>query len=288
MEACPVAEPLLRFHPGPPREQPLEGTFLAHDLRRRGSPVQPFVYSNFITSLDGRAALLDPATGKRGIPRGVANERDWRLFMELAIQADALLTSGRHLRAVARGCQTELLDMQNESNADLVGWRRKRGLVGQPLVAAISPDLDIPEDLAERFPIAPILILAPASAPPERAARLGRCGLEVVRLDTQPYIRGQDAVRLLAERGNGIIYSLAGPRILHTLLSDTQLDRLYLTTALTALGGEGYDTLLKGPLLEPPAAFGLEELYLDWSAPRGVGQLFQVLTAGRKAAAQAP
>jgi len=272
-----VSAPVQRLLPHPPGEVPLEGLYLAHDLRRFGSVERPFVYSNFIASLDGRVSLPDPSSGNRAIPAEVANDRDWRLYMELAAQADVLLTSARHLRAVAKGRQTELLNLGSDTYPDLVAWRRARGLVRQPVVAALSPDLRLPVQLPARFPLADFLVVGPASAPAERGEELRRHGMEVVRTGTRDYVQAEDLVAVLAERGHGIIYSLAGPRVMHTLLSGERMDRLYLTTALKALGGEGYDTLLKGPPLDPPAAFNVEALYLDTAAPEGSGQLFMTL-----------
>ena len=48
--------------------------------------------------LDGRIAL--PAAGRSShqVPPAIANARDWRLFQELAAQADLLITSARYFR----------------------------------------------------------------------------------------------------------------------------------------------------------------------------------------------
>ncbi len=51
---------LLALYPEPERTA-LEGLYLSHDLRRCRRGGDPFVYSNFIASLDGRIAVADPA-----------------------------------------------------------------------------------------------------------------------------------------------------------------------------------------------------------------------------------
>jgi hypothetical protein len=93
---------LLALYPEPERTA-LEGIYLSHDLRRCRRGVDPFVYSNFIASLDGRIAVADPQGGEPEIPSATANPRDWRLLLELAAPADALIVSGRYVRKVGRG-----------------------------------------------------------------------------------------------------------------------------------------------------------------------------------------
>ena len=46
----------------------LEGLYLAHDLRRLAAD-RPFVYANFVASLDGRIAIADRAKGGLKVPR---------------------------------------------------------------------------------------------------------------------------------------------------------------------------------------------------------------------------
>lgn len=269
-----MAESLLRLYPGPSAEVPLEGCFLGQDLRRFGGP---FVYSNFITSLDGRVARPDPATGRRTVPPAIANGRDWRLFMELAAQADVLLVSDRLLRAIAGGRHTALIDLEAQGLEDLVRWRLDRGLARQPALATVSRNLDLPAaDLAERYG-RDILVLTPAEAAENRVAALEAAGVEVVRAGPGPYVAAGDLVPALNRRGYNRIYSLAGPRMLHTLVAGGYLDRLYLTVAHKLVGGEDFDSLLRGPALDPARGFEPVALYWDRWAPEGGGQLIQVL-----------
>jgi len=48
---------VTRLFPVPGSEQPLQGLYLDHHLHTRGSSGRPFIFSNFITSLDGRIAI---------------------------------------------------------------------------------------------------------------------------------------------------------------------------------------------------------------------------------------
>jgi len=87
------------FVPLPAAERKLEGLYLSHDLRQHYlKSGRAFVYANFVTSIDGRIAV--PRSNGNGlvVPKNIANKRDWRLFQELAAQADIIISSGRYLR----------------------------------------------------------------------------------------------------------------------------------------------------------------------------------------------
>jgi hypothetical protein len=73
-----------------------------------------------------------------------------------------------------------------------------------------------------------------------------------------------------------LIYSTAGPAVLHLLLQSRVLERLYMTTVTRILGGVDYATLVLGDRLRPPYDFTLSAMYLDVQGPDGVDQLMQV------------
>ena len=90
--------PVTRLYPATGEQYPLEGLYLQHHLHLEGQPGTPFIYSNFITSLDGRIALGSSGSTSHKVPSATVNSRDWRLYQELAGQADLLVTSGRYFR----------------------------------------------------------------------------------------------------------------------------------------------------------------------------------------------
>ena len=49
------------------------------------------------------------------VPKATSNERDWRLFQELAVQADIIISSGRYLRDYAEGQTQEILSVYDLS-----------------------------------------------------------------------------------------------------------------------------------------------------------------------------
>ncbi len=266
---------VVRLFPLPACEQPLEGLYLGHMLSQRGGErAGPFVYANFITSLDGRISQPQPDTGLRAVPPALANPRDWRLYAELAAQADVLLTTGAHLRAVAAGRHGNLLTLSDAAHADILAWRREQGLPVQIACAAVSGKLNIPATaLCARHP-GPLLVITGDAAATADARALTQAGVDVVRTGSGPRVSGQAIFEALVGRGYRRVYCIGGPRLFHTLLEADVIDRMYLTFAQVILAGDRYDTLTQGPLLQPPRGFDLRELYFDPHAPVHAGQLF--------------
>ncbi len=265
---------VLQLYPPPLKESPLEGLYLAHDLRSIDRGDRPFVYANFITSLDGRIAIEDE-TGNLGVPKMIANDRDWRLFQELAVQADLLFTSGRYLRDYEEGKSQEILKIYDDPRyADLADWREARGLPRYPHLAVISKsaEFSIPEKLLSDD--RRIYVVTTAAASNERVRALQE-NAEVF-LSGGESVDGAVMVALLYARGYRHMYSATGPQVLRMLLAGGVLDRLYLTQTGRILGGDRYATIVEGPLLEPAVDFEMEMLHYDPAALDGLGQLLYV------------
>lgn len=270
---------LLRLYPTPPADITLEGAYLSQSVRVSQPAKHLFVYTNFIASLDGRISLPNPVTALREVPAAIANPHDWRLYMELLAQADALVTTTRHLRAVAAGRHGNLLRLAEAEFPDIVAWRRALGLPPHPVCIAASASLDLPAEALCACHDGPIEIVTTHNASTERVGALERAGVTVLRAGHDDRVDGSALIDAIAARGYRFIYSIAGPRLFHTLLSADVIDRLYLTLSLSVLGGERYDTLITGPLFEPVRRFALRGLYLDDAA--GQRQLFAQLDRDR-------
>ncbi|PWC37860.1 dihydrofolate reductase family protein [Azospirillum sp. TSO35-2] len=266
---------MLRLFPGPVEEVPLDGAYLAHRLHSLGSPASPFVYASFVSSLDGRIAVRDPATGESRLPAGLVSGNDFRLFLELQAQADCLITHGGYLRDLAAGRLDDVLQVgTQEATRGLARWRADNGLSPQPAVVIASASLEfpIPDSLARHGQR--VLIATGAAAPAERVARWRAAGYEVLTVGAGESVEGAPLVRELGRRGLCSLYLLAGPRMLDTMLRDGRLSRLYLTTAHRLLGGESVHTMLAGPELGAAGRLRLCALHYDASAPDGTGQCF--------------
>lgn len=263
---------ILQLYPQPAREVALQGAYLDHDLRQQASE-QAFVYANFVVSLDGRIAVPRSDDGGLTVPQQTANDRDWRLFQELAAQADLIISSGRYLREWAEGKAQEILQVDDPRFADLREWRQALGLNPQPDIAIVSGSM--------RFPIPDVLtkngrrfLVFTAGAPDQdRVDEIEQKGGRVL-VAGEDGVDGTRMVQQMTDLGYRTVYSAAGPKILHLLLAGNVLNRLYLTHAGRILGGDPFASIVEGPLLETAVGFTLNTLYLDPAALDGLGQIF--------------
>jgi riboflavin biosynthesis pyrimidine reductase len=278
---------LLRIFPSPTEHIPLQGLYLSERFGPPAERSESFVYANFITSLDGRISLPDPQTLKRGVPRATANDRDWRLFQELAAAADAVLVSARYVRDLKDGVSARRFPVSDKPDyADLLQWRRTRGLAPQPAIVIVSASLELPPlgPLVESG--RPVYVATGDAADSRKIASLKSQGVHVLRVGSGTHVQGGRLIEALAQESHWNIAMIGGGEILNALIVDDALDRLYLTVACRILGGMSFDTLLKGPVLDPAARFELKALHHDAEGPEGsdVEQLFAILD--RSASAQ--
>jgi riboflavin biosynthesis pyrimidine reductase len=265
---------VLQLYPLPARELALEGLYLGHDLRGQAAArEQPFVYSNYVTSLDGRIAIPRPDGAGLTVPSQVANPRDWRLFQELAVQADVIISSGRYLRDYAAGQAQEILQVYDDPRfTDLRQWRLDRGLPPQPDIVVVSASLKFPIPAALVEGGRRVVVFTHGQADSERVHALERNAGTVVFAGGDA-VQGAAMIEALAGLGYRMIYLATGPQVHHLLLDDDVLDRLYLTLAHRLLGAERFSTVVEGALLDPPVDMTLVSAYLDPVALGGLGQL---------------
>ncbi|MFQ5967979.1 MAG: RibD family protein [Acidimicrobiia bacterium] len=249
----------------------MEGLYLGLNLRDSQRTDRAFVYSSFVMSLDGRIAVGQPDDSIGGVPAAIANDRDWRLFQELAIQADVLITSGRYARRRMYGNADPIVTVYDDPRlADLVSWRRDHGLPDQPVVAVVSRSLDFdPSGLHA----GDVIVITANSADSERVGAIRQAGLPV-HIAGDDSVEGSEMARQLAEEGLRIAFSAAGPQVLWTLIDAGRLDRLFLTLTDRILGGESYTGLVEGAVFRTPVRMGLKSLYLDQGSDGATEQLF--------------
>ncbi len=270
-----MEEAIIRLHPLPIERSSLDGLYLAQHLRRESDHQKTsFVYTNFVTSLDGRIAIPHPSKPGMTVPENVANARDWRLFQELAIQADILITTGRYLRDYADGRAQELLRVYEDPRfQDLKEWRQQRELPAYPDLALISGSLNFPVPEVLTRSGRKLLVFTTAEADKKRKKELEAQGAQVI-VSGEKRVNGRPLIDGLRERGYCLIYSTSGPKVMHLLLADGVLDRLYLTFANRIIGGQPFSSFVEGGLLDPPADARLHSLYYDPQGLDGLGQLF--------------
>ena len=267
---------LQQLHPadGGPAAVPLHGLYRDAVLPE-GSHGAPWVYGNFIVSLDGRISL-DAGGGCR-VPGALTNPADWRLLQELAVHADCLVTSGRYLRELAAGCAQDTLPL-GPGFEDLQRRREELGKPRQPDIAVISRSLDVQLPEQWRREGRRIWLLAGSGAPEHRLAQHQRAGAGVALTAEGGDVTGRELRSALAGIGYRRVYTLAGPQVAHTLMRDGSLDAQFLTVRHRVLGGSPgtFETLAEGPALGAPADFELTWLYLDTSGAKP-GQHFMRL-----------
>ena len=264
---------LLQLYPPPTESLPLTGLYLDHPLHRIQADA-PLVYSNFVTSLDGRIALPRPGQTSHGVPPEIGNARDWRLYQELAAQADLLITSARYFRQYASGeAQDHLPVGPADKFADLCEWRLAQGMTAQPDIAIFSASLDIPEQSLRDYSTRKLHVLTGAAADPERVATLQALGVQVHVAGKTNEVEGRAAIDCLHALGYQHIYVIAGPSVFHTLVTAGAIDRLYLTLAQRLLGGQDFDTLTWGSALKEVPSLKLRSLFFDAYAPDDAGQM---------------
>lgn len=269
-----MSEPLLRLYPLPSAQTPLEGLYLEAPLEPSGAdPGRAFLYANYVVSLDGRIAVPAGPGGAQRVPESTANPRDWRLFQELAGRCDVLITSGRYFRELAAGQAQADLPVSSASRfQDIRKARQQRGLASQPDVAVLSASLDIPLPPGLGSGERRLLVFTGDRAPAAARRDLERQGAELVTLPGET-VNGGAVVGHLESLGYRRVYCVTGAQVLHTLLAADRLDSLFLTLVPRLLGGHPFQSLVDGPMLNPPPGYRLRWLYLDPHAPEATGQM---------------
>jgi riboflavin biosynthesis pyrimidine reductase len=264
---------LKRLYPSPGTAVEAEGLYLTHGVRDEARAGRCFVYTNFVTSIDGRISVTDGPV-LRGVPSTLANSTDWRLYQELAAQADVVITSGRFVREHADGVAGRLLTFPDDPQmADIAAWRRETLGADVPDVAVVSRNLDFDLDAAASIG-GRVVAIGSAAILPDRMREFERAGVGVVLGASPAGLTGTEIASGLFALGYRNAFSAAGPGIAHTLIEAGVLDRLYMTQVFEILGGRNYVTLNEGSLLDRPLGMDLLSLYLDEGGRSSPPQLF--------------
>ena len=265
---------LSQLYPSRVEAIPLESLYLGLNLHRQAGEGDVFIYSNYVASLDGRISRFNPETGDYAVPKEIANERDWRIYQQLAAQSDILITSARYFRQLSKGNAQDMLPVGSEFE-DVKRWRLEQGLKPQPDVAIISNSLDIPVQIIKMMADRSIYVVTSENSPEEKRCLLETQGVTVM-MAGETMVEGSQLRKLLIASGFRSAYMIAGPAVHTTLIEAGVLDRLFLTTRLTLLGGIKTHGFFDGG--ESAGSLQLVTLYLD-----EIGQqLFAQYTFGEK------
>jgi riboflavin biosynthesis pyrimidine reductase len=262
---------VIPLYPEPGPARPLKGLYLDERLHEQGSAQSPLVYANFVSSLDGRIALIEADGAESNVLEDLTSSNDFRLFQELQAQADCLVTHGAYLRALAKGGLGNVLQIDN---AELIAWRKRNSLPEQPTVVVASGSLDFPMPDSIEAHGQPLYIATGEAADPVRVQTLRSQGFKLIFAGSGKMIEGAPLVSALGGLGYKCLYFLAGPHMLDTMLRDRRLSRLYLTLTHRLLGGEQFHTMVPGPPLGQSGHLVLRTLYYDEGPPHRSGQWF--------------
>jgi len=266
----PLQKKLLRFYPDPCEKISIKGLYLAHQLHKGGTAESPFVYANFLSSLDGRIALEDAAQGTY-IPKHITTASDFGLFMELHAQADCIITHGGYMRALGEGRLGNILQVKDK---ELIEWRLNNGLKPQPAVIIASAGLSFPLHNSLKEHGQAVYIATGRKADPGRISYWQDLGYPMLFTGEDLMVQGAPLINALNGLGYKTIYLVAGPQMLDAAIRDKQLSRLYLTMTHQLIGGKDFRTLLTGTILGAEGNLILEALYYEPDSPPGSGQFF--------------
>jgi len=267
---------LIRLFPVPSESASIQGLYLGHHIHQLGTPHAPFVYANFLSSMDGRIALEDAVSGNSFIPKHLTSASDFALFMELHAQADCLITHGGYLRALDQGRLGNILQIRDDN---LKAWRIEQGLKPNPAVIIASASLDFPMHDSLVDTDQQVFIATGKNADPEKVEYWQKLGYSVLVTGEEQMVQGAPLVKVLGALGYQSIYLIAGPQMLETMIQDQQLSRMYLTVTHQLLGGKDFRTLLTGSMLGEEGNLVLEGLYYEHKSPPEFGQFFMQFAA---------
>lgn len=200
------------------------------------------VYSNFLSSLDGRIAVSENRQWL--LPNRLTSKADHRLFLELQAQADCIITHGGYLRSLAAGRLSNILHVgQPKEYADLADWRARQQLPAQPLVVVCSNTLDfpIPHSLAKED----VWIATSECGNRDRLHALRQQGYKTIRAGDKR-VEGGALTEQLSRAGYRRLYLCAGAELFESCLSDRCINLHYMTLSMQFIGHTKFLTMLGG------------------------------------------
>lgn len=242
---------------------------------------KPFVYGNFLTSLDGRIAVKQ--NGMPTLPDALRSDNDLRLLLELRAQADCIVTHGGYMRARAEGRLGDILTVGADSiHSDLAQWRLDHAMPAQPAVVICSNTLAFP--MPSEIDAENIIIASSAAGDTRRRANYVRRGYRVVQAGAQR-VTGRALLSQLNQLGFKRIYLCAGPELFESFAAAACLQRLYLTLSVQLLGHSEYLTMIPGRHEPRYPHLKLRRMIIDNSQARKPAQLFAAFDCGQDATA---
>lgn len=216
----------------------IEGIYLSEPIPHN----QNFVYTNFLSSLDGRIAIRKAQQSY--LPEQLTNAHDFRLFLELQAHADCIVTHGAYLRARAHQTLGDILHI-GKHHKDLLTWRQQQQRASQYQVIICSNSLEFPQpaDLEKRQ----VIIATSNNSSPAKRQHWKQMGYSVV-VCGKDWVESDLLCQHLSQLNLKRVFLCTGPKMLTDMLARKQLDRLYLTISHQLIGHQQFHTLMEGKL----------------------------------------
>ena len=255
--------------------EPLRGLYLRRNFRADDHKDSPFVYANFLSSLDGRIAWRDTQQENYRLPDILKSDEDFRLFLELYAHADCIITHGGYMRALAAGHLGNVLQIPQLSwTQDIHAWRAARGLAPAPDVIIISASLDFPwHDSLDKFR-QKVHIATGARTPGDKKRQWLERGLAVHELGVDRQVNAAPLMEFLDQHAYRSVYLVAGPQLLEELLKFSFIDRFFMTVSHQLLGGNDFKSLVPAHKLGARGKLQLRRLYMDHENSSMLGQWY--------------
>ena len=255
--------------------EPLQGLYLRRESLAGGNSRRPFVYANFLSSLDGRIAWRDSLQQHYQLPEILKSDEDFRLFLELYAHADCIITHGGYMRALAAGRLGNVLQIPNASwTQDIHAWRKERGLAPAPDIIIISSSLDFPWHDSLNESQQHVHIATGTNAEEDNKRRWERSGHRVHILGAETQVDAAPLMEFAEQQGYRSIYLVAGPQLLQELMLHAYVDRFFITICHQLLGGEDIKSLIPSHKLGEKGRMQLLRLYMSNENSSMLGQWY--------------
>jgi len=273
-----MSKQVKRLFPVPSAEYALQNLYLSNHAGNfygwhHKNTNKPLVVANFLSSLDGRIAV-QPQDAAMQLPKNLTSKEDFRLFLELYAQADCLITHSGYLRALDENRLGNILQLPNDPEFEaLHEWRRQNGLKTQPDIVIASSSMNFPLHASLQNSGQKIYIATGKETEANKINKWKEQGFEILISGKSNYVEGAPLVQALHERNYKHLYLIAGPKMLHTMLEDQQLHKLYLSSSHQMLAGNAFTTLLEDNTLID-CKLVLQSLFYDENSANNCGQFF--------------
>ncbi len=269
-----MAKKLLQLYPQSSETIELKNLYLYKHGWYSSNSEQATVVANFLSSLDGRIAISSSNIQAAELPKSLTSDEDFRLFLELHAQADCLITHGGYMRALAEKKLGNILQLPDERDCeDLYNWRTLQGLSPHPALVIASASLDFPMHPSLKENTQQVYIATGQNADENKIKQWQEEGFEVLITGESSLVEGKPLIDALIRKNYKHFYLIAGPKMLHTMVEDQQLSKIYLSTSHQLLGSEIFRTIIDGSILNTPR-LQLKSLFYDDSSENAHGQFF--------------